>query len=147
KPAVVVDPASEMDLFPTVVALAGGELPRDRPIDGVDLRPALTGSGPVPSPVLFYYWDNQLRAGRQGADKARFITSRAYGAGEPRREHDPPLLYNLTEDAGERRDIAAAHPDIVADLLREAAAHRKAMVPGKPLFDELLPAGANPFSR
>jgi arylsulfatase A-like enzyme len=139
-PKVVTDVASAMDLFVTAGTLAGATLPSDRPIDGVDLAPALTGHGPVPSRTLFYYADSELRAVRKGSWKAHFITSGAYGQGEPRREHDPPLLFNLADDPGEHRDVAALHPDVVADLVREAEAHRKAVVPGPPLFDESLPA-------
>jgi hypothetical protein len=71
----------------------------------------------------------------QGFD---YITSGAYGEGEPRREHNPPLLFNLAEDPGERHNIASTHPDLVAALVREADAHRRDMVAGRPLFDELL---------
>jgi hypothetical protein len=88
---------------------------------------------------LFYYWDSELRAIRKGVYKAHFITSGAYGEGEPRTEHNPPLLFNLAEDPGERYDLAAAHPDIVDDLVRAADAHRRTIVPTKPLFDEFLP--------
>jgi arylsulfatase A-like enzyme len=127
-----------MDLFATAVRLAGGELPTDRVIDGVDLRAPLTGSGPSPRQTLFYYWDSELRAVRKGVYKAHFITSGAYGDGAPRTEHNPPLLFNLAEDPGERFNVAAMHADVVADLVREAAEHRKTVVPSKPLFDELL---------
>lgn len=139
-PSVVTEIGSAMDLFVTAAKLAGAELPADRVIDGVDLRAPLTGSGPSPRRALFYYWDNELRAARKGSYKAHFITSGAYGEGDPRTEHSPPLLFNLAEDPGERRNIAAEHPEIVAELIREAAAHRKTVVPVKPLFDELLPA-------
>ena len=50
RPAVVTDAGSAMDLFVTATKLAGGQTPTDRVIDGVDLRPALTGAGPVPPP-------------------------------------------------------------------------------------------------
>ncbi len=139
RPAVVTDMGSAMDLFVTAASLSGAALPADRPIDGVDLRAPLTGAGPSPRRMLFYYWDNELRAIRKGPYKAHFITSGAYGEHGPRREHAPPLLFNLAEDPGERHDIAAAHPEVVADLVREAEAHSKAMVAGKPLFDALLP--------
>ena len=129
-----------MDLFVTAAKLAGAEPPADRAIDGVDLRAALTGSGAGPRTVLYYYWDNELRAIRKGSYKAHFITSGAYGEGGARREHTPPLLFNLADDPGERHDIAALHSDIVADLIREAEAHRRTMVAGPPLFDQLLPA-------
>ena len=142
RPAVVTAVGSELDLFVTAARLAGAALPADRTLDGVDLSPVLTGSGPAPQRTLFYYWDNELRAVRKGAYKAHFITSGSYGEGDPRTEHNPPLLFNLTEDPGERFDIAAAHPDIVADLVREADLHRKGVVAGPPLFDEVLPAQA-----
>ena len=140
RPSVVTDIGSAMDLFATAAKLGGADLPGDRVIDGVDLRARLTGSGPSPRRVLFYYWDNELRAVRKGPYKAHFITSGAYGAGEPRRAHNPPLLFNLSDDPGEHHNIALTHPDVVADLVREAEAHRRSMIAGRPLFDELLPA-------
>jgi arylsulfatase A-like enzyme len=138
RPATITDIGSAMDLFVTAAKLGGGDVPADREIDGVDLRAPLTGRGPSPRHVLFYYWDNELRAIRKDAYKAHFITSGAYGEGEKRTEHDPPLLFNLNEDPGERHDIAGRHPDVVADLLREVQAHRKTVKPTRPLFDELL---------
>jgi arylsulfatase A len=139
KPAVVTDIGSAMDLFVTGARLAGADVPSDRIIDGVDLRAPLTGTGPSPRTTLFYYWDNELRAVRKGAYKAHFITSGSYGQGGPRQEHNPPLLFNLAEDPGERTDVAALHPDVVADLVREAETHRRGVVRVPPLFDELLP--------
>jgi arylsulfatase A len=129
---------SAMDLFVTVAKLAGAEPPTDRVIDGVDLRAPLMGTGPSPRQLLFYYADNELRAVRKGPHKAHFITSGAYGEGVKRTEHNPPLLFNLAEDPGERHNIAARYPDIVADLVKEAAAHRRTVTPTKPLFDEVL---------
>ena len=139
KPAVVTDMASAMDLFVTAGKLTGATIPADRAIDGVDLSASLKGTGPSPRQILFYYWDNELRAVRKGRYKAHFITSDAYGLGEPRTTHDPPLLFDLAEDPGEHRNVAAQHPDVIADIMREADAHRRALVPGRPLFDALLP--------
>ena len=107
-------------------------------------RAADAARGPSPRNSLFYYWDSELRAVRKGNYKAHFITSGAYGEGEPRAEHNPPLLFNLAEDPGERYDIAAAHPDVVADLVKEAEAHRETVAPAKPLFDELIQPPAKP---
>ncbi len=74
-----------------------------------------------------------------GNYKAHFITSGAYDSAEPRTVHDPPILFDLSVDPGERFNIASAHPEIVADLLRLANAHRETIVASKPLFDALLP--------
>lgn len=147
KPGIVTDIASSMDLFVTAARLAGADPPVDRPIDGLDLTPRLKGTGPAPRQLQFYYWDDELRAIRKGRYKAHFITSGAYGLGEPRKAQDPPLLFDLAEDPGEQRNVAAAHPDVVADLVREADAHRKSVTIGKPLFDERLPAPAAPATK
>ena len=40
-------------------------------------------------------------------------------AREPVVKHDPPLLFNLSIDAGEQNNIAADHPETVARLLVE----------------------------
>jgi arylsulfatase A-like enzyme len=139
RPAIVTDIGSAMDLFTTSIKLAGADVPGDRPIDGLDLRAVLTNGAPSPRRMIFYYWNNELRAIRKGNYKAHFITSGAYGEGEPRQEHDPPLLFNLADDPGERHDIASSNPDVVADLVREADTHRRGVKAGPPLFDELLP--------
>ena len=137
RPAVVTEMASAMDLFVTAARLAGAVPPADRPIDGVDLGAALRGTGPSPRRMLFYYWDSELRAVRKANYKAHFITSGAYGEGEARTEHNPPLLFNLAEDPGERFNIAADHMDVVADLVKEAEAHRKTVAATRPLFDDV----------
>jgi arylsulfatase A-like enzyme len=147
RPDVVTEMASSMDVFVTAARLAGAEPPADRPIDGYDLTPRLKGSGSTPRRVQFYYWDNELRAIRKGRYKAHFITSGAYGLGEPRKVQEPPLLFDLAEDPGEQRNVAAAHQDVVADLVREAEAHRTSMTMGKPLFDELLPPPGAPAAK
>ena len=138
-PAVVDDIGSAMDLFTTAGLLAGAEIPTDRPIDGLDLRAPLLGTGRSPRTKIFYYADDELRAVRKGAYKAHFITSGAYGIGPGRAEHNPPLLFDLTVDPGEEHDVAKEHPDVVNDLVNEAAAQKASVKLGKPLFDELSP--------
>jgi uncharacterized sulfatase len=136
RPGVVTELGSGLDLLPTAAALAGAFLPGDRVLDGVSLRAPLTGTGASPRQTVFYYWDDELRAMRKGRYKVHFVTSGAYGLGEPRRGHSPPLLFDLAEDPGERFDIAASHPEVVTELMREATIHQDAMPKVKPLFDE-----------
>jgi arylsulfatase A len=56
--------------------------------------------------------------------------------------HDPPLVFNLADDPGERFNIAGSHPSVVADLTAIADRHRRSVIIGKPLFDALLPPAA-----
>jgi arylsulfatase A-like enzyme len=138
RPGVVTGIGSGLDVLATAASLAGARLPADRPLDSVDLSPALTRNAPSPRRELFYYWDSELRALRKDDYKAHFITSGAYDDPEPRIVHDPPLLFDLAVDPAERFDVAAAHPEIVADLVRAANAHRAIVSIAKPLFDVLL---------
>jgi arylsulfatase A len=139
RPGTVTDIGSGLDLLPTAAAIAGARPPADRVLDGVDLSAALRGTGASPRHTLFYYSDNELRAVRKDQYKAHFITSGAYNLGGGRTVHTSPLLFDLAADPGERFNIAAAYPAIVAALIAEADAHRRTVVPVKPLFDELLP--------
>ncbi len=125
--------ACSMDLFNTCLTLAGAPIPADRPIDGVDMSPMLFGKGPGRRNLMFYYKRDELYAVRKGQFKAHLVTYSGYSP-EPPRKHDPPLLFDLESDPGERFDVAAEHPDIVADILREVDRQKREMVPGKPQF-------------
>ena len=43
--------------------------------------------------------------------------------------HDPPELYHLGIDPGEKWDVAAKHPKIAAELAALAEAHRATVKP------------------
>jgi len=125
---VVTDLGSTMDLFTTAAKLAGAAVPDDRVIDGVDLSAALFGRGHSPRKTMFYYRNRELFAVRKGPYKAHFITQPAYGKGE-KVAHDPPELYHLEHDPGEKFDVSKQKPDVVADLIREAELHKKTVKP------------------
>ena len=139
RPGVVTGIGSGLDLFATAASLAGARVSAGRSTDGVDLTAALKGTGPSPRDEVFYYWDSELRAVQKGKYKAHFITSGAYDSAETRTVHDPPILFDLSVDPGERFNIASDHPEVLTDLIRTADAHRQTVVAGKPLFDALLP--------
>lgn len=120
---------STMDIYATSIALAGGSLPADRPIDGVDLSAALQGTGPSPRKDVQYYRGTRLMAFRRGPWKAHFWTQESYTGNNALVEHDTPLLYNLEVDPGEQWDVAEEHPDVVAAILEAAAAHRATVEP------------------
>ena len=130
--------ASTMDLYVTAIKLAGGEVPADRPIDGYDITPVLTRNGTSPRDTMFFYRGTKLYAVRHGPWKGHFVTQMAYGKDAPV-SHEPPQLYHLGRDPGEKTDVAKDHADIVAKLKDIAAKHREGVTPGEPQLEKLLP--------
>ncbi len=135
EPGVVQDIGSTTDLFTTILALAGGTIPSDRPVDGLDLSPVLLGRGSSPRDFMAFYRRGELYAFRHRQYKAHFVTQGSYGGGPERTAHDPPLLFYLGNDPGENHDVAPDRPDVVADVVAAADAHRAAMTVAEPLFD------------
>ncbi len=123
-PAVVTsEMGSTSDLFATFIKAAGGRLPDDRPMDSLDLGPVLRGDGAGPRDEAPFYRGSELYAYRHGAFKAHFITRGEYGLGGERMEHDPPLLFDLSVDAGEQWDVAAEQPEALAEVVARARQH------------------------
>jgi arylsulfatase A len=112
-------PMSEMDVLPTLVKLAGGEVPADRKIDGKDIWPLLSGQTKTfPHEALFYFNALRLEAVRSGPWKLAVApqgTGRRQGDAEPVK-HTGARLYNLDADIGELNDVAAQNPEVVARL-------------------------------
>ncbi len=94
-------PVIALDLHPTAVAAAGGPPPEK--LDGVNLLPYLTGekSGP-PHEALFWRFGAQAAA-RMGDWKLVL-------------QQGKTELYNLSEDIGEKSDLAAAKPEKLKEL-------------------------------
>jgi arylsulfatase A-like enzyme len=102
---------SHFDIFATASAASGAPLPRDRPIDGVDVLPFVKGAAGVPHQALFWRSGN-YRVVREGDWKLQSLDL-------PRQD----LLFDLKADPTERTDVAAANPAIVATLRARLAAH------------------------
>lgn len=120
--------ASTMDLMPSIAAACDARLPVHR-IDGVSILPLLSGNpASTPRDRLYYYYDGELQAVRNGRWKLHFPhTYRSYVGIVPGRDgHPGPYasgrtgleLYDLDNDPGEQCDVASGHPDIVAELQR-----------------------------
>lgn len=129
KPGIVHDMGSTLDLFPTFVKLAGGQIPDDRTYDGVDISPALFGTGPSGRDEMFYYHGQQLFAVRQGEFKAHFQTKISYTGQKEAESHDPPLLYHLGHDPREKFDVAKGNEAVIAEIRKLAEAHKASIEP------------------
>ena len=104
---VYAEPVSTLDLLPTFHAAAGGDVASLGNIDGVDLLPFVRGEADGrPHQTLF--WKKDVRAAvRDGDWKLIRFADR------------PSELYNLIEDPAEQDNLAADHPELVAELFRK----------------------------
>jgi arylsulfatase A len=125
--SVSAELGSTMDIYTTAILLAGGKVPGDRVIDGVDLRPVLCETGESPRNTMFYYRGTRLMAVRHNQWKAHFITQPGYGGGPT--SHDPPLLFNLNEDPSESYNLAEKHPQVIQQIRQVAGRHTEQMEP------------------
>ena len=129
---VVQDLASELDLFATCIELAGGRLPADRPYDSHSLVPLFRGTGSGSRNEVFYYFDDQVTAVRQGPWKLHQKTIEAASGQTKSQVQSPPLLFNLATDPSERFNVALEHPDVVERLTKVIEAHCAQCFAGKP---------------
>ncbi len=128
---VSLEPGSTLDFFPTLVRLAGGTIPHDRPYDGTDLMPVLQG-GPAPERTIYYYRGEHLRALRKGKWKIHFsYQENNYNDFDAEKSQvkwitpEQPLLFNLDEDPSERFNLASEYPQIVQELTQVAETYKQ----------------------
>ncbi|MDO8587861.1 MAG: sulfatase [Armatimonadota bacterium] len=121
-------PASNLDILPTLVTLGGGKVPKDRGIDGRNIAPLLTSSARLPDYAFFYdvTKPGSVPAVRFGRWKLRMEKGR--------KELEEPQLFDLDLDPGERRNVAAQHPEIVADLKKRITAFLQSLEGESPLL-------------
>jgi arylsulfatase A-like enzyme len=100
--------AMTMDITASILAATGTRVPAGHRPDGIDILPVLRGKSAPIQRQVFWRWSiptRQQRAMRSGQWKLL-----ADGA--------QLLLFDLAADPGERTDLAARHPDVVARLKR-----------------------------
>lgn len=115
---VYSQPVAGMDIYTTAVAAAHGTLAKDRPYDGVDLLPYLSGkTKSAPHQSLFWRYGKN-KAVRQGPWKLFY-----YG------EEDTYYLFNLDKDIAERQDVSASNPAKVTELKQALAIWEKGTIP------------------
>ncbi len=93
------------DFMPTAAELAGIQAP---PTDGISYLPELLGKQQPQHPYL--YWE--FHENKTSSQAIRMGDWKGFRPGPSQ----PLELYNLQPDAGERQNVAAAHPSVVAQL-------------------------------
>jgi arylsulfatase A-like enzyme len=100
-------PVSSLDIMATIAAYAGAPADPEKPWDGVNLVPYLTGKDTgIPHEAIYLRkFDNQKYAVRSGDYK---MILQWKGA--------KPELYNLADDLGEEKNIADRNPEKLQQL-------------------------------
>jgi anti-anti-sigma factor len=97
-----------MDLTATIVAATRSAIPAGVTFEGIDLMPIVEGASPVVDRTLF--WRVVTPALNQRAMRSgKWKLIRDGGAGRT-------MLFDLSNDIGERNDLAAAQPDVTRRL-------------------------------
>jgi arylsulfatase A-like enzyme len=107
-------PVHTTDVLPTFLAAAGGTADPAWKVDGMNLLDVWLGKSPPPERTLFWEFNTeniQMYAAMRGDMKLLEIGGN-------------PFLYNVREDPGERRTLAAEHPELFKQLRAELAAWR-----------------------
>ena len=109
KPGVNYSLAINLDLYTTILSMAGCKTPRDRIIDGIDLLPSLGDPPKHPERTLFWkFRDDWVRTGdqyavREGRWKLILQNERLY-------------LFDIERDPAETQDLLSENPDVVKRL-------------------------------
>jgi arylsulfatase A-like enzyme len=97
------------DLMPTLAELAGAAKEVPAGIDGLSIVPTLMGDAEKQRQHDYLYWSFYERG---GAEAVRIGKWKAIE--QPKRS--PLRLYDLSQDIGEEKNVAAEHADIVAKM-------------------------------
>jgi arylsulfatase len=116
-----------IDWLPTIIAATGAKMP-NKPIDGLNFLPFLTGKTQVDPREVFYYYfgKNNLEAVRYKNWKlvlphpsytyAEFTLGKGGKGGRVGMAQVPMALYDLAHDPGEAYDLQGNYPEIVKKL-------------------------------
>ena len=100
----------DIDVYPTLLELAGVTAPSRQIMDGVSLAGVLTGLQPALERPYFIYNPAHDEVGQISVRLGDYKLIRSYSP------QWPSQLYNLREDLGETRNLAAERPEKLAEL-------------------------------
>jgi arylsulfatase A len=132
-------PVIGSDIFPTMLTVAGGEIPGDRVLDGVNVLDVLQGKATSAERTQPLYWRLHMAPNAKVAmrvDNWKILANAELTSFE---------LYDLKSDPRETNDLAASSPDKLKQLSEQLIAHNAAIdAEGPDWWKRLSPDGARP---
>lgn len=118
---VIDQPCAAMDVFPTLLKIAGGD-PDKYTLDGMDILGVLTEGEKTPHDVI--YWEMEGQTALRRGDYKLVLNGRLVEEEAPR---EPVFLADLSKDPGETVNLAEKLPELTKALTGEALAWRAAL--------------------
>ena len=121
-----------VDLLPSLAAVAGANVPADRPIDGVNQLPFLTGKTAKSAREGFVYFiKNELRAAKWRDWKMHFVWEVEPNAGANHLE--TPYLFNLVQDPKEESDVSSTQGWVRGPIRKMIDSFQKSLKAAPPI--------------
>ena len=110
---------STLEIFPTLVNIAGGKMPKDLIYDGFNMLHVLEGKAKSDRTNMFWEW----RYGKAAhVGNWKWVESSKYEGG----------LFDLSNDIGEEKDLSAEKPDVLKDIKSRWKAWKQEMDNAEP---------------
>jgi arylsulfatase A len=112
------EPVITMDLYPTILEMAGVSRAGTSTADGLSLVPLLRQTGSLPERSLYWHYPHYQHYQQEGTTPYCAIRRGDYRLVEFYDDHRTEL-YNVRDDVGERNNLAESLPDLIQSLRDE----------------------------
>lgn len=114
--------AQDIDIMPTLINLCGLEYEPAKPFDGINLSGIISGRKKPFDRLIFSRQGNQILENCNSSvrnDHYRLVLTRK-----------DTLLYNMSDDPGQKKDISGKEREITLSLLGELVRHNQELISG-----------------
>ena len=103
---------AQIDWFPTIVTLAGGDITAGPKLDGLNIWSVITEGSSSPHKELLHNYDTSVKptAGFRGALRVGSLKIIVFGG------NNSAQLFNISADEGETTDLAATLPEVAGQM-------------------------------
>ena len=128
--------ASTLDLYPTLIAMAGNEISNQEELDGLNIKNTFVNNEPVRHDIHYYRQDTLI--GIRHKEWKMYIKD-PNPWNDDLTEKDMPVLFNIEHDPSEKYNVTNQHSDIVDRIVTLSEEHiqKVTKIPSK--YDAILP--------
>ncbi len=138
----VSEPIHIVDLYPTLVTLAGGTSNQKLPLDGMDVWPVLTKGAKSPHDAILLAGNSTDELAVRMGDWKLLVNPSdkdAEEGGDENSSGEKVELYNLADDVSEQHDLSSQFPERVQQMQARLEEFTKDAVTGEKLHSKRRP--------